>query len=447
MVSDIKLNLYDLEELHLNLKNYLDELDKLHNPIKKLYNSLEFQSSDAIDAYKIRCEKFFEEYYERYDIVKDMDKKLVTYTTLMSDLVDAVDFGSMMRVDKDDINHNIKQINTAIEDQEGLVITQVSSDSCHIYPWMSESEAAEKEARYQRNYDKIEGFRTGTVLPAYRNIQDSFLKIQQLYRDYIVPFEELDDKMAGELKEIYNSYTNCLERIWDDRDTINDSFLAFLKPVGIACLLVAATILLPGVGDLLVVALIAGASYYVADIATKKVEEMVLVSTPDNKLSETSKELKYSLLNDRSINEATHFCDALGNGIMDKVQTAEGIAALTGDVVSIVAAPKITKVSCNVAKKLMPTALKAIGTPELEFVVNSRLEKITAEITEQELAAKISREKMAGKGGNVEAETIIKEGSSSSKIDYDLVKDYVRDVESRTGIKLSKNQTEEFSII
>ena len=34
-------------------------------------------------------------------------------------------------------------------------------------------------------------------------------------------------------------------------------------------------------------------------------------------------------------------------------------------------------------------------------------------------------------------------GGSSSKIDYDLVKDYVRDVESRTGIKLSKNQIEE----
>ncbi len=35
------------------------------------------------------------------------------------------------------------------------------------------------------------------------------------------------------------------------------------------------------------------------------------------------------------------------------------------------------------------------------------------------------------------------EGVSKPKIDYNLVKDYVRDVESRTGIKLSKNQVEE----
>ena len=37
----------------------------------------------------------------------------------------------------------------------------------------------------------------------------------------------------------------------------------------------------------------------------------------------------------------------------------------------------------------------------------------------------------------------ITEGISSPKIDYDLIKNYVRDVESRTGIKLSKNQVEE----
>ncbi|WP_297135823.1 RHS repeat protein [uncultured Eubacterium sp.] len=42
-----------------------------------------------------------------------------------------------------------------------------------------------------------------------------------------------------------------------------------------------------------------------------------------------------------------------------------------------------------------------------------------------------------------EAGSVSYEGGSFSKIDYDLVKDYVRDVESRTGIKLSKNQIEE----
>lgn len=35
------------------------------------------------------------------------------------------------------------------------------------------------------------------------------------------------------------------------------------------------------------------------------------------------------------------------------------------------------------------------------------------------------------------------DGVSNPKIDYNLIKDYVRDIESRTRIKLPKNQVEE----
>ncbi|AXR18052.1 hypothetical protein COC60_19715 [Bacillus thuringiensis] len=94
----------------------------------------------------------------------------------------------------------------------------------------------------------------------------------------------------------------------------------------------------------------------------------------------------------------------------------------------------------------IPVAVRTVDTGigmKLPYIESSTVGEVAGKFSKASTAAKDDAYQLAkGSGGS----GVSKEGSvakGTGKIDYDLAKDYIRDVESKTGLKLHKNQIEQ----
>ena len=386
MVSDIKLNYNDLDTIRASLVKYKEELEDLYEPIDEFYEVIQDQTSETATKLKEKTKEFIREYEKKHAVVVDIIESLEKYLDGMRSYVDAVTYENVIRVDRDDIAINLYQMKARAQFYANVYSRQVISDLCNTFG-LSEEAAEEKEQRYRRNYSRIEDFRKLYVVDTINEIIEKIQQIRKIHEDSIIPYEQFDDSMSKELDVIYDAYKEKGDYLKDNQDTILKCAGYFLLAVGITLLF---TLGLPALAALPVVAAgLAVAAPYVATVVIGGIfvvglgylASAVLISTPDSKLPKGFEDLKYRILDNRKLINPTCILEEIGNGVLDQVQTPEGIASMCGEVVALTAGAALEKkVAKNVAEKF---AIKA-------------------------------EKKMTSKVGDVEAEMIIKEGSKNS---------------------------------
>jgi len=159
----------------------------------------------------------------------------------MTDYIAPENETAMMRVDRNDIWWNYKQIEGEATSFDWIV--QDTGSTLATYkrlfipnPFSSDEENEAKKsaqqqeedaesARRQRNYEKLQGFRDQLDTSIRKKLSDSVDEIKKIYENKVIPFENTDDSYKSKMSAYYSEWSSMGDKFSDAGNAIRD-FLA-----------------------------------------------------------------------------------------------------------------------------------------------------------------------------------------------------------------------------
>lgn len=233
MKRDLKLNMEHLSGTVDSIQDYLDRTEDLENACTAFLEVLKKQDSVSYNTLSEEWEKDIIGY------IGEMEERLTQMKTTLSGYIEDMESyvapesrGTMMRVDRNDICYNISQMGSGIWKVFDICCDSGSSFPDYKHPiinWYSKDAEAirlaeeQERGRRERNYDKLAGFRSGSVSSAFKIFSDEVDEIWSIYNNAIIPFENTDDDYSYEAFLLYNMWATPANRFEDDAEDFCDA--------------------------------------------------------------------------------------------------------------------------------------------------------------------------------------------------------------------------------
>ena len=225
MKRDLKLNMEHLSGTVDSIENYLACIGSLKDACTAFLEVLKKQDSVSYTTLSEEWEK------DIIGNIGEMEERLTQMKTTLSGYIEDMESyvapespGTMMRVDRNDIWYNISQIGSGISKVFDICCDSGSSFPDYKHPfinWFSKDAAAirlaeeQERGRRERNYDKLAGFRSGSVSSAFRIFSDEVDEIWSIYNNAIVPFENTDDDYSQDARFWYDMWATTGNKLGD----------------------------------------------------------------------------------------------------------------------------------------------------------------------------------------------------------------------------------------
>lgn len=229
MVTDLKLNYGQLELIQSRIEDYYNAVDNLEVSVNSMKTFLSEQESDAVKELKSKLETTGLDLDNRKEKLLQLKNILSDYLAEMQGLVSAVSSGEMTRVDIWDTTWNIGQMEADAWQFQGDMNTSVGSG---IYFAFTEDGEEEKKRR-ERNYQKMENFRTSQLKTLANSIVSRVADIRSIYNNYLEPYETLDDDFKKQIDGIYDTLTSSNDKIKNNWELFGDISKAFIEGLAI----------------------------------------------------------------------------------------------------------------------------------------------------------------------------------------------------------------------
>ena len=242
MKRDLKLNMSHLDAISRKVQSYIDAMEAVGLAARKFEQTIKDQDSDA---YNKLSEQWETNVWENEKILKyrlGVIKEMIdSYISDMTDYIAPENETAMMRVDRNDIWWNYKQIEGEATSFDWMV--QDTGSTLATYkrlfipnPFSSDEENEAKKsaqqqeedaesARRQRNYEKLQGFRDQLDTSIREKISDSVDEIRKIYENKVIPFENTDDSYKSKMSAYYSEWSSMGDKFSDVGNAIRD-FLA-----------------------------------------------------------------------------------------------------------------------------------------------------------------------------------------------------------------------------
>ena len=242
MKRDLKLNMSHLDAISRKVQSYIDAMEAVELAARKFEQTIKDQDSDA---YNKLSEQWETNVWENEKILKyrlGVIKEMIdSYISDMTDYIAPENETAMMRVDRNDIWWNYKQIEGEATSFDWMV--QDTGSTLATYkrlfipnPFSSDEENEAKKsaqqqeedaesARRQRNYEKLQGFRDQLDTSIREKISDSVDEIRKIYENKVIPFENTDDSYKSKMSAYYSEWSSMGDKFSDVGNAIRD-FLA-----------------------------------------------------------------------------------------------------------------------------------------------------------------------------------------------------------------------------
>ena len=242
MKRDLKLNMSHLDAISRKVQSYIDAMEAVGLAARKFEQTIKDQDSDA---YNKLSEQWETNVWENEKILKyrlGVIKEMIdSYISDMTDYIAPENETAMMRVDRNDIWWNYKQIEGEATSFDWMV--QDTGSTLATYkrlfipnPFSSDEENEAKKsaqqqeedaesARRQRNYEKLQGFRDQLNTSIRKKLSDSVDEIKKIYENKVIPFENTDDSYKSKMSAYYSEWSSMGDKFSDVGNAIRD-FLA-----------------------------------------------------------------------------------------------------------------------------------------------------------------------------------------------------------------------------
>ncbi len=321
MRTDLKLNYGKLREVRGEISEYRQSLERVDNGLENLKRFLAGQESEAVDKLNKKLSDVTINIRDKIETLQLLEETLEDYVDDMERLVKA-EGGGITRVDTWDISFNLSQIHAAVRDSF-LPMTRSVNGMPH-FSLIEDEEEKEKKKKRERNYNRLERFRSSDIMSLKRRVDRHLEDLQDIYKNYLKPYEKLDDTYRSRLNKIYSSHTSAGDiwaNFWDGFASVADSFVTAFAIAVVTAFIAAIT------PAWLAVAVLLGAGIAVmANIPEESVPDWL---KPVKKGADGIADKAVKMLKEGPVSVV----EDIGQGLMDEIQTPEGIASVAGGTV------------------------------------------------------------------------------------------------------------------
>ena len=195
---------------------------------------------------------------------------------------------------------------------------------------IEDEEEKEKKKKRERNYNRLERFRSSDIMSLKRRVDRHLEDLQDIYKNYLKPYEKLDDTYRSRLNKIYSFHTSAGDiwaNFWDGFASVADSFVTAFAIAAVTAFIAAITPVWLAVAG---VVLLGAGIAVMANIPEESVPDWL---KPVKKGADGIADKAVKMLKEGPVSVV----EDIGQGLMDEIQTPEGIASVAGGTVGMLA--------------------------------------------------------------------------------------------------------------
>jgi hypothetical protein len=216
---DLQINYGVLDDIIRELHTYKHALVKMNDSLDKVSTFIQTNKGKSVEAWDQNIDTSRDK-IEKYETqINDLLSLFENYVQDTTAYISPISRNQMMRVDRNDIWANLKQIDKGMERNVLKALNrsyQTPSSFSRLFedPTDTEKEASESN---RRNMERIQE----SIRTTRNKLQNKMDDLWELYNTKIKRFENVDDAyndLAGNVKK---KYTNFFEGVQDIADSIN----------------------------------------------------------------------------------------------------------------------------------------------------------------------------------------------------------------------------------
>ncbi|MBA4537395.1 hypothetical protein H1Z61_09630 [Bacillus aquiflavi] len=213
MKRDLQINYGVLDEIIEQLRQYQYNLETTEESLTDVSTYIQTNKGKSIDAWDERITGSKEKIKDYQAQVDDLLSLFENYVADTTAYISPIARNAMMRVDRNDIWFNLKQMEGGIANNVPKALMKTYDSPTSIFNFLDDPTDAEKEAS-RMNQAKIENIRKD-IQQTKNSLEYKMDELWNLYTSKVKKFENVDDAYNDKAANVKSKYTNFFEGVGD----------------------------------------------------------------------------------------------------------------------------------------------------------------------------------------------------------------------------------------
>ncbi|NBJ71723.1 MULTISPECIES: hypothetical protein, partial [Clostridia] len=219
MKRDLQINYGVLDDIIGELRKYKRALEKMDDSLDKVTTFMQKNEGKSVEAWDQNISTSKEKIANYETQINDLLSLFENYVTDTTRFISPLSRNTMMRVDRNDIWANLKQIEGGITNNVFKALNKSYQQPASFFGMFDDPTDAEKEASEinRRHMERVQTSIEATRKKLERNMDE----LWDLYNSKVKRFENADDEYNNLAGNVKRKYTNFFEGVWDVVSSIN----------------------------------------------------------------------------------------------------------------------------------------------------------------------------------------------------------------------------------
>ncbi|WP_240458699.1 AHH domain-containing protein [Virgibacillus sp. Bac330] len=229
MKRDLQINYGVLDDIIGELRKYKSALGKMDDSLDKVSTFVQTNEGKSVEAWDQNINTSKEKIANYETQINDLLSLFENYVTDTTRYISPISRNTMMRVDRNDIWANLKQIEGGITNNLFKALNKSYQQPASFFGMFDDPTDAEKEASEinRRHMERIQTSIEATRKKLERNMDE----LWDLYNSKVKKFENADDEYNNLAGNVKRKYTNFFEGVMDVVSSVNKAVDDFEKGI------------------------------------------------------------------------------------------------------------------------------------------------------------------------------------------------------------------------
>ncbi|NWO14198.1 HNH/ENDO VII family nuclease [Virgibacillus sp.] len=229
MKRDLQINYGVLDDIIGELRTYKCALEKMDDSLDKVSTFVQINEGKSVEAWDQNISTSKEKIANYETQINDLLSLFENYVTDTTRYISPISRNTMMRVDRNDIWANLKQIEGGITNNVFKALNKSYQQPSSFFGMFDDPTDAEKEASEinRRHMERIQTSIEATRKKLERNMDE----LWDLYNSKVKKFENADDEYNNLAGNVKKKYTNFFEGVMDVVSSVNKAVNDFEKGI------------------------------------------------------------------------------------------------------------------------------------------------------------------------------------------------------------------------
>ncbi|WP_240458778.1 HNH/ENDO VII family nuclease [Virgibacillus sp. Bac330] len=229
MKRDLQINYGVLDDIIGELRKYKSALGKMDDSLDKVSTFVQTNEGKSVEAWDQNISSSKEKIANYETQINDLLSLFENYVTDTTRYISPISRNTMMRVDRNDIWANLKQIEGGITNNVFKALNKSYQQPASFFGMFDDPTDAEKEASEinRRHMERIQTSIEATRKKLERNMDE----LWDLYNSKVKRFENADDEYNNLAGNVKRKYTNFFEGVTDVVSSVNKAVDDFEKGI------------------------------------------------------------------------------------------------------------------------------------------------------------------------------------------------------------------------